>query len=196
MSPLILASGSPYRLKLLQEAGIDVIACPSEYPEPPIQSFSNMELGLKLLANFKAWAVGTKFPDAVILGCDTVSIAGEVLGKPRDRDDAERMLRLLSGTVHSVWTGYCLFRTQDQLALSGVDKTEIEMRAWTESEIETYLDGGEWQGKCGGYALEILQDPFVTRIRGSAANVIGVPLERLQMIWDQFPSFRPNPPRP
>ena len=63
------------------------------------------------------------------------------------------------------------------------------MRAWTDAETEAYLDSGEWEGKCGGYGLQLPADPFVTKLEGSASNVIGVPLERLAQVFAEFPSL-------
>lgn len=99
------------------------------------------------------------------------------------------MLEALSGTKHSVLTGWCLLRTRDRLCVSGVERTEITMRAWTCEEIDGYLDGGAWQGKCGAYGLELPSDPFVTSLAGSASNVIGVPLERLAEVLGEFPNL-------
>ena len=97
--------------------------------------------------------------------------------------------KLLSGTQHSVLTGWCLLRTRDEVSICGVERTEVTMRAWTADEREAYLDGGAWQGKCGAYGLELPDDPFVRRIEGSASNVIGVPLERLRAVLEEFPQL-------
>jgi septum formation protein len=109
-------------------------------------------------------------------------VGGAVLGKPVDRDDAWRMLRAISGTVHEVRTGWCLLRTSDQLQISGVETTTIAMREWTSDEFAACLDSGQWIGKSGAYGLELPHDRFVTRIAGSASNVVGVPLERLGQV--------------
>lgn len=99
------------------------------------------------------------------------------------------MLRAIAGTTHSVLTGWCVLRTKDDLFLSGVEATTIEMRPWSEDEINAYLDSNEWVGKSGAYGLQLPNDPFVTRIEGSAANVIGLPLERLTRLFAEFPSL-------
>jgi septum formation protein len=191
---LILASGSPYRLQLLRDAGYDVIAIPSHIPEPDLATFADLESGLAHLAQLKARAVFQAGAAGLILAADTVSLAaGKLLGKPADRGEARGMLQALSGTTHEVLTGWCLLRTRDQLALCGTDRTTITMRPWTPDEIAAYLDGGEWEGKCGAYGLEIDSDPFVTEIVGSAANVIGLPLERLQAVLAEFPKLAEEP---
>lgn len=180
MPRLILASQSPHRLKLLQEAGYHVAAVPANIDEPDPLNFGDLDVGLIHIALLKAFAVCRLGASGLILAADTVGLAGgAVLGKPADRDDARRMLHAISGTVHEVRTGWCLLRTSDQLQISGVEQTTITMRAWTSNEIEEYLDSGQWIGKSGAYGLELPQDRFVTRIDGSASNVVGVPLERL-----------------
>jgi len=180
---LILASGSPFRLELLREAGYDVTAIPAGIDEPPLSSFADLDTGLQSLAEQKARAVCERGVTGLILAADTVGYAGgEVFGKPRDREDALRMLRAISGTTHEVRTGWCLVRTSDGVARSGVERTRITMRAWTPAEFDHYLAGGEWQGKCGAYGLQLPNDPLVTQINGSVSNVIGVPLERLREV--------------
>ena len=99
------------------------------------------------------------------------------------------MLSAISGTVHEVLTGWCFLRSRDELIIGGVERTRITMRVWTAVELEQYLDEGEWEGKCGAYGLQTENDPFVTRIDGSAANVIGLPLERLAQVLAEFPGL-------
>ena len=187
---LILASQSCARRSLLEQAGLDVDVIPSGIDEPDLADFPDLEAGLQYLALCKARAVRSRGAVGTILACDTVShVHGQLLGKPTDRDDAQRMLRLLSGSTHDVLTGWCLLRSHDELQIGGVERTEITMRPWTEAEIAAYLDSGEWQGRCGGYGLQLPCDPFVTDIHGSAANVIGVPLEKVRQVLSEFPSI-------
>ena len=187
---LILASQSRARRELLEQAGLDVDVIPSGVDEPDLAGFPDLEAGLQYLALCKAHAVRNRGAVGTILACDTVSrVQGQLLGKPTDRDDAQRMLRLLSESTHDVLTGWCLLRSRDALHIGGVERTEITMRRWTDAEITAYLDSGEWEGRCGGYGLELPRDPFVTDIRGSAANVIGVPLERVKQVLVEFPGL-------
>lgn len=193
MPNLILASGSRYRKELLEQAGYDVTAVMSGVAEPDLSLFPDLRAGLLYLAQLKARAVLSQGYAGIILGADTVSLAaGQILGKPEDRQSAEQMLRQLSGTTHEVLTGWCLLRTADGVALTGVETTVITMRRWTDAEILEYLDSGEWQGKCGAYGLQVPVDPFVTEITGSASNVIGLPLERLAEVWLEFPTLYGN----
>jgi septum formation protein len=193
MQHLILAGGSVSRKHLLENAGYRVTAVVSGVTEPDLAEFPDLGAGLIYLAQLKARAVERRGYSGLVLGADTVSLtSSSILGKPRDIDDAAKMLRQLSGSTHSVLTGFCLLRTTDGLALSGVERTEITMRPWTEMELIAYLKRGEWEGKCGAYGLELPHDPFVTHMQGSASNVIGVPLERLASLLSEFPSLSPE----
>jgi septum formation protein len=184
---LILASQSPHRLQLLRDAGYEVAAIPASITEPDLADFPDFGAGLIHIATLKARAVWRSGAQGLIFAADTVGFAGgKVFGKAADRAEALRMLQAISGTTHEVLTGWCLFRTRDQLHLSGIERTTITMRAWTAEEFARYLDSGAWIGKSGAYGLELPRDPFVTGITGSASNVIGVPLERLAEVLAEF----------
>lgn len=187
MRQLILASQSPHRAQLLREAGYDVTAVPALVEEPDLSGFPDLDAGLAYVAALKAREAWRRGAEGLILGADTVGcVAGKVFGKPADRADALRMLGAISGSVHEVRTGWCLFRTHDQLQVAGVERTVITMRRWTEDELARYLDGEEWIGKSGAYGLTWPGDPFVTEISGSPSNVVGVPLERLAQVLDEL----------
>lgn len=187
MPRLILASQSPHRLELLQNAGYDVEVVSTGVAEPSLADSSDLDAGLVHIAALKAraaWRLGGR---GLIFAADTVGRSGaELFGKPIDRQDASRMLTAMSGTVHEVLTGWCLFRTHDELQISGVERTTITMRAWRDDELESYLDSGEWVGKSGAYGLRLPHDPFVMHISGSASSVVGVPLERLEQVLAEF----------
>ena len=180
MTDLILASGSPWRLQLLREAGIEPRVQVPQVQEPDLAGFADLEAGLVYVAHLKAREVARTGATGPILAADTVSRArGELLGKAASRAEARHMLESLSGTEHDVLTGWCVLRTADEQLIAGVGRTILEMRPWTEAEIEAYLDSGEWEGKCGAYGLQMPKDPFVTRMTGSPSNVIGLPMESL-----------------
>ena len=184
---LVLASQSPYRLQLLREAGYEVRASPAHIDEPDPTTLGDLRSGLIHIAQRKARTVLERGASGLILAADTVGHAqGKVFGKPADRADARRMLEAISGVAHEVLTGWCLLRSRDGLLVSGCEATQIVMRSWTDAEFEAYLDSGEWEGKCGAYGLQWPGDPFVTRLEGSAANVVGVPLERLAAVLAEF----------
>jgi len=145
---LILASRSSDRLRILRDAGYDVEPIPADVEEPPLGRFDDLESGLVYIATSKARAVWQRGANGLILAADTVGlVAGEAFGKPIDRQDALRMLLAISGTAHEVLTGWCLFRTRDRVQISGVERTTIAMRPWTDDEVNVYLNSGNWVGK-------------------------------------------------
>ncbi|MFN8855720.1 MAG: Maf family protein [Planctomycetaceae bacterium] len=190
MTRLILASQSQWRRELLASAGYDVECVPAQLDEPHPLSLGDLETGLIHIAQLKARTVARRGARGLILAADTVGhVGGEIFGKPVDRADARRMLQAMSGVSHEVLTGWCLLRTADGVALTGCESTAIHMRPWTSTELEAYLNSGEWRDKCGAYGLQWPADPFVTELRGSASNVIGVPLERLAQVLQEFPGL-------
>ena len=181
MLRLILASSSPRRRGLLAEAGLafEVIA-------PAVEEPADLTAGLsparraEALAYFKARSVSSGRAGAYVLGADTIAaIGGDVLGKPRDRGEAEQMLRRLSGTRHVVITGVALLGPNGYRRIAS-ESTFVTMRAMSDEEIVGYLDSGEWQGKAGAYAIQETADRFVDRIEGSLSNVVGLPMERIE----------------
>jgi len=162
---------------LLDEAGLHCRVVEPGIPEPddmvgrmpPLQQ-------AEALAYFKARAVQQRHRDAVLLGADTiVSIAGQVLGKPADADEARSMLSRLSGTRHEVITGVALLGP-DELRIIASDVTHVTMRPITPEEIDAYIESGEWQDKAGAYAIQETADRFVENIEGSFSNVVGLPI--------------------
>jgi septum formation protein len=170
---LILASASPRRSELLAAAGIHHVVRPASIPEirnadEPAENF------VRRLAEAKARAV-PRASDEIVLGADTVvSIDQEVLGKPRDTEDAARMLRLLSGRVHLVHTGICLLA--DRTAIIDLATTRVAFARLTEEEISQYTQSGEPADKAGAYAIQGLASKFVSGIEGSYGNVVGLPV--------------------
>lgn len=180
MIRLILASQSPHRLTLLRGAGYDVEARPAFIREPALDGVPDLTAALEQIARLKARSSEAQGAQGLIFAADTVGrVADRVFGKPRDRNEARQMLEAISGTTHDVLTGWCLLRTSDAQMRSGTETTQIEMRGWSDAELEHYLDSGAWRGKSGAYGLQWPVDPFVVRMQGSASSVVGVPLERL-----------------
>ena len=190
---LILASASPRRQQLLSEAGYAFTVVPADVDEedyPP--GILPADLA-ELLAARKAKAVSRKFPEDVVLGADTVVAFGDaILGKPRDADDARRMLRLLAGTTHVVITGVAVSRAISDLHAVSRVMSGVRMRDLTPAEIDRYVAGGQWQGKAGGYGIQD-DDPFVTRMSGCHSNIVGLPVpetRRLLAIAGVVPAER------
>jgi septum formation protein len=173
----ILASASPRRRDLLRNAGIEFEARPSRIVEE-IQPGELPEEFARRAAREKAMQIAALSPrGGLILGADTVVVIdGQTLGKPSDRQDAARMLRLLSGRTHQVHTGICLVRAPDEIAALKHETTLVTFRELDEDEIRQYLESGEPWDKAGAYAIQGLACKFVTRISGCYSNVVGLPV--------------------
>lgn len=171
--PLILASASPRRSALLLKAGIEFERCPADIDESRL-SDEAPEQYVTRLARAKAravWREGTRS-----LGADTVVVVGtDVLGKPRDPPEAERMLASLSGRAHRVLTGVALY--DGATAETHCESTEVRFRELAASEIASYVATGESLDKAGAYGIQSVGAGFVERIDGSYSNVVGLPIE-------------------
>ncbi len=173
---LILASASPRRRDLLNQAGIIPAAItPVEVIETPLAGEKPGVYAQRLAAQ-KATLVAKKHKGALVLAADTVVAAGaRILGKPANRAEAEKFLKLLSGRRHRVITSIALMPSQGKLAQKTLT-TSVSFKRLTAGEINWYLDSGEWRGKAGAYAIQGKAGAFVKRINGSYTNVVGLPL--------------------
>jgi septum formation protein len=179
---LVLASGSPRRLALLQQAGIEPDALlPADVDEAPLKSETPRELA-KRLSRAKAEVARKtarkrdELKDAFILSADTIVVAnGRVLPKAEVVDEAAACLRLLSGRTHRVYTSVCLVTPKDAVRERLVE-TRVRFKRLSRDELERYLASGEWRGKAGGYAIQGLAGTFVVKLVGSYPNVVGLPL--------------------
>lgn len=183
--PLILASTSPRRNHLLTEFGYQFETDPpSDGAECGICSGETPPELVVRLARQKAVDVAVRYDFAIILGCDTVAECyGQVLGKPRDREDASRMLKLLRGKEHRVHSGVCLWvRPEDQVLLQ-VDTTTLFMDEVSDQQLENYLDTNKWRGKAGAFGYQDGWD-WLHVTKGSETNVVGLPMELLKDMLD------------
>lgn len=172
---LILASSSPRRQELLREIGIPFQVHAANINEDQIAGEAPIAYALRL-AQEKAEAVAEQYPQNYVLGADTiVVIDGEVLGKPQDRADAARMLRLLSGRGHEVTTAVSLI-APGTLAETRASTTKVYFREIAEAEIQQYVAGGEPMDKAGAYAIQGGASRWTDRIEGEFSNVVGLPL--------------------
>ena len=141
--------------------------------------------GVRALALDKARRGAARRPDAVVIGADTVVVArGERLGKPRDADEARRMLHRLHGRVHEVWTGLAVARGREQR--TAVEMTRVRFARMSDAEIDAYVASGEPLDKAGAYGIQGLAAAFVRGIEGDFFNVVGLPLERLRRLLQEF----------
>ncbi len=182
---LILASASPRRRQLLTEAGYEIEVDPSGVDEPEPTEPVDPRKYVAELAFRKAFEVATRRAQGLILAADTTcSVDGLILNKPLDRADAERMIRLQEGRDLDVLTGLVLLDASRQEWLGGVETTVVHVRSLSDAERNEHLDSGRWEGKAGAYGVQD-DDPFVTVVRGSWSNVVGLPMERLGRLVDE-----------
>ena len=187
---LVLASGSPRRLALLQQAGLEPDALlPADVDETPLKSESPREL-VRRLARMKA-EVARKtarhrddLKDSYIVSADTVVAVGRrILPKAEVVDEAAACLRLLSGRTHRVYTSVCLITPRDAVRDRLVE-TRVRLKRLSRGDLESYLASGEWRGKAGGYAIQGLAGTFVVKLIGSYTNVVGLPLYETMSLLD------------
>ena len=175
MPTLVLASTSPRRRELLARIGLEParIAAP-EIDETPLKGELPRDYVARL-ARGKALAV-ERAPDEVVLAGDTtVAVGRRILEKPADEADLRRMLALLSGRRHHVWSGVCVVGADDRPRVRVVD-TIVAFKALSAAEIDRYVECGEGMGKAGGYAIQGRAETFVRFLSGSHSNVVGLPL--------------------
>jgi septum formation protein len=179
---LVLASASPRRLALLQQAGLEPDALlPADVDEEPLKSESPRDLAKRLAAMKadvarKAARNREELRDSFIVSADTVVAVGRrILPKAEVVDEAAACLRLLSGRAHRVYTGVCVITPKDAVRIRLVE-TRLRFKRLSDDEVESYLASGEWRGKAGGYAIQGLAGTFVVKLVGSYTNVVGLPL--------------------
>jgi len=185
---LILASQSPRRAELLRELGYEfrIVVPPLQEPERLPGDPSPTQLA-EALAFFKACSVAEGLDRGIVLGGDTVvTMNGRLFGKPSDRDDARRILTSLAGTTHDVITGVALLDVSTGNRLIQHDRTAVIMKPLSEGEVEAYLDTDAWLGKAGAYGIQDHGDAFVLRIEGSFSNVVGLPVELVTKMLEQW----------
>lgn len=184
---LILASRSPRRSTLLKQIGLNAEVIPAEVNEELDVKLSPAENAVRLAVR-KAERVARQIDNAIVIGADTiVAVDGDMLGKPVDREDAIRMLNMLSDRTHVVHTGFALVDRPSNRQFSGVESTSVTFRTLPLDEIEEYVYGGSPMDKAGAYGI---QDDygavFVRRIEGCYYNVMGFPLSRFYESLQRF----------
>ncbi|MGA2854488.1 MAG: Maf family protein [Verrucomicrobiota bacterium] len=177
LPPLILASASPRRAKLLRQLQPEFQIVPSDAEEVAHEHLSPLEI-CQLNAHRKARAVAKKIPDALVLGADTlVFLEGEIMGKPRDLTDARLMLARLQGRTHQVITGVSLIHLRGHRERLFAVSTDVTFRPLDERQISDYLSKINPLDKAGAYAIQEHGDLIVSEISGSFSNVVGLPVD-------------------
>jgi septum formation protein len=173
---LILASKSPRRSNLLEQAGLPFSIIPSDFDESSV-TMSDPESYVRTLAKSKAVDISKKHPDNWVLGADTIVLIDDcILGKPDSKDEARSMLKQLSGKTHQVITGYCLCCQTKNDIISETVKTDVRFKKLSDAEIEWYIQTGEPFDKAGAYAIQGIGTFLVKSINGSYTNVVGLPV--------------------
>ncbi|MDO8444519.1 MAG: Maf family protein [Deltaproteobacteria bacterium] len=186
MNKIILASNSPRRLMLLRQVGIEPVVVPSHVPEDAIEGEFPEDTALRLAIE-KAREVSKQFREGLVIGADTVVvIAGEQLGKPKDVDDAGRMLRLLSGKTHTVVTGLAVIDAGTSDTKTALVRTRVRFKPLSEEDIEVYIGTGDPMDKAGAYGIQGRAAVFIEGIEGCYSNVVGLPLSELMDILKSF----------
>ncbi len=173
---LILASKSPRRRDLLNQAGLTFTVIPSTVDERAV-AIASPEEHVRLLAEAKAGEVAQRFPESWVIGADTVVlIENTLLGKPRTQSEARHMLEALSGKTHKVLTGYCICCKNAKRSSSRTVETKVLFKPLTDREIDWYVSTREPFDKAGGYAAQGLGTFLVQRVEGSYTSVVGLPV--------------------
>ena len=185
----ILASASPRRKLLLEQAGYSFEIIPSEVDESAFSTDGvTSEEHTMELALAKAVDVARKYPDRLVMGSDTVvDLNGQIIGKPRDAEHAEEITRALFSEPHLVITGVALIHIAKKIEIVRAAVTTVYPRKLSEEQILGHIENGDWQGKAGAYGIQETGDEFVERIEGSFTNVIGLPME---LVGEMFGAMR------
>ncbi|ADL12097.1 Maf family protein [Acetohalobium arabaticum] len=182
MAKIVLASASPRRSQLLDQIGVEFIVQPSSVDESKFDGQAAINL-VQQLAAAKSRDVANKLDKGLVIGADTVVVHhGQVLGKPESDDEAYAMLSKLSGSCHQVITGLAVIDIENSTTRIDYKITEVEMREFSGQEISDYISTGEPMDKAGGYGIQERGAIFVTGIKGSYTNVVGLPVTKLVMI--------------
>ncbi len=184
---IVLASASPRRKELLALICPDYEVIPSEFDESLMPDDLSPSEHVTKSASEKAREVAARVGEALVIGSDTVVAVDEhILGKPKDDADAARMLGMLSGRAHQVYTGVCVIDTRDGREECASESTDVRFRALDDALIVRYVMTGEPSDKAGAYAIQGLGSVLIEGITGDYFNVVGLPVYRLGRILEDF----------
>ena len=190
IQPVILASQSPRRRDILQQHGVSIALRPTHTDEHLPDGISP-EDAVCLLSREKAEACyreicPEEFREGLIIAADTIVYKDEILGKPKDEADALRMLTMLSGKEHEVYTGVALIDNRDQSMENFFERTKVTMYPVSEEEIRDYIAGGEPMDKAGAYAIQGRAALWLDRIEGDYYTIMGLPVSRTVQLLAHF----------
>jgi septum formation protein len=184
MQKIILASQSPRRKKILEQVGLNFDVVVSDFDETKIRFKTPQEM-VERLSLEKARIIAKKHPNTIIIGADTTVIfKSEIIGKPKSKADAFRILRLLSGNTHEIVTGFTVIKGSKSITKHVVSK--VKFKKLTEDEIEAYVATGEPMDKAGGYGIQERGGLFMENITGDYFNVVGLPIFAVAKALKEF----------
>lgn len=198
---IILASGSPRRIQMFKDHGFHIEVRPADVDENLPEGIEPRDAVMYLALKKGLWVEeqlkrqqeednAVSEPSAkssLIVAADTVVyVDGQILGKPRDREDAYRMISQIAGGSHYVATGVCLLRPQNPLRACFYDATRVYVKPMTKEDINGYLDTDEPYDKAGAYAIQGIFGKFIDRIEGDMNNVIGFPWNRFEEVYNRI----------
>jgi|FLOH01.1.fsa_nt_gi septum formation protein len=187
--PVILASQSPRRADILKKSGFNFKIIPTNITEHPYSDGSINDY-VQNLAIEKAQIVASNYPNHLIIGADTiVMINGQILGKPCDEDEGQKMLQTLSGKWHKVKTAFSLVHVDSNFKQSYIEETLVHFREISVDEIQSYIKSGSYKDKAGAYGIQDTSASFVDSIEGCFYNVVGFPISRFIKILKLSPFY-------
>ncbi len=184
--PIILASNSPRRKELLRQVGVSFTVDPADVDERPLPGERPEDYAVRVALD-KARVAAARSKNGVIIAADTIVVVDDtILGKPADRNDAERMLTVLSNRVHRVITGLAVIDAASGKTMTNSAVTSVWFRDLSQQEIQSYLAGGEPLDKAGAYGIQGKGALLVKKIEGCYFNVVGLPLSLLGELLRKF----------
>lgn len=183
---IILASGSPRRKEMLERFNLDPVIIKSNIVEKIDIGQEPIQIAMSL-AFEKAHQVSNSFRDDIVIGADTIVVSeGVILGKPKDEEDAFKMLKSLSSKTHEVITGICIIDQSNDLKFVDYESTKVKFKPISDRLIRSYLYTGEYKDKAGSYAIQGKGAVLVEKINGCYSNVVGLPLSKLDYLLSRF----------
>ena len=186
MMKIILASASPRRKQLLEQMGLKFDVITSNTKEQMPYGLDTEEIPVELAYKKAVDVSSCVSQPAIIIGADTVVVKDEILGKPKNEEEARQMLLKLQGKTHEVITGLAIVNTRTGIIKKGYEKTLVEMAPLSLQEIEHYVQTGEPMDKAGAYGIQGLAGIFISKITGCYFNVMGLPIHRLWSMLKEF----------